>query len=930
LTISTKAPARADTDYWQEQRGVTISATVRPGAEEPLLAALTKIGIEVETTGRPFSRSATIHYARFVLVPGAADIDGSTIAPSLMYLADFDGSVDSHLDEINQIAATAFATIGQYCQDPVPSDAAGRRRWLADHVISDATYYVNTIGRTVKQIRDEARLRAAIEEFLDTADLDGQTPASVTERIRQFLRGRPDLAWALKPAPSDLTWRVGRTIARISVIGVAIPLVIILLPVLVAWAIALRRHKEADEGSPPLPDPNHVLRLAAAEDKTLQNQFSALGFVKPGWFRLTTAKILLWLGRFGTRYFFDRESIAGVKTIHFARWIFIDKHRRMLFASNYDGSLENYMGDFIDIVAWGLNAIFSNGTEYPKTRWLILDGAWDEGAFKRHIRNRQIETQVWYCAYPNLSAINIADNARFRAALLSPPRRMPSIDWLKLLRRNWGRPADVPVHLEREDMQGLLVRGYGGHTSAAFLLINFKPGNAGRDAARKWVGALKIADGAARPDTTNANVAFTARGLGRLGCTAELLVGFSDPFLAGMTTEHRRRILGDDGASAPERWAWGGPENAVDGVLLVYARSDDSLETRLATLEEDLTRHEITFARLDTRTLKVDMDGFFREHFGFSDGLTSPAIEGLSSGDGDQVIKPGEFFLGYQNEYGRYTGRPLVDPAHDPEGVLKNDVEGSGKRDFGRNGTYLVFRQLSQDARGFWVAVDKAAVDQPGATAAERRVRLAAKMVGRWPGGAPLVLAPERDDPSLALKDFAFHAEDGDGLRCPIGAHIRRTNPRDSLDPEPGTADSVAVNKRHKLLRRGRTYGAPLDKSLDPEKMLAKDDDDGERGLHFMCLVANITRQFEFVQASWANNPQFGGLVDDVDPLIGRRGRFTHPQPAGATASFTVPGQPARCRVHDLPDFVTVKGGAYFFMPSISAIRYLAAPPPGP
>jgi Dyp-type peroxidase family len=929
LTILTHAPVKAVADYWQEQRGVTISAAVKPGEEGSLLAALTKIGIQVGTTGQPFAGSTTIHYARFVFIPGETDVDGGTIEPSLMYLADFDGSIDKHLDEINEIAATTFETIGHYCRDPVPSDPAGRRRWLAEHVISDATYYVNTIGRTVKQIRDEARLRTAIEEFLDSADLDAETPAGVADRVRQFVRSHPDLAWALDPAPSDLTWRVGRTIARISVIGVAIPAVILLLPVLVAWAIMLRRHEDADGGSPPLPDPNHVLRLAAAEDKTLQNQFSALGFVKPGWFRLTTARTLLWLGRFGTRYFFDRESIAGVTTIHFARWTFIDKRRRMLFASNYDGSLENYMGDFIDIVAWGLNAIFSNGIEYPRTRWLIIDGAWNEGAFKRHIRNRQIETQVWYCAYPNLSATNIAENARIRAELSSPPRKTPSIDWLRLLRRNWGRPADVPVHLEKDDMQGILVRGYGGHTSASFLLINFKPGNAGRDAAKQWLGRLKVADGAARPDSTIVNVAFTARGLGRLGCPAQLLVGFSDPFLAGMTTEHRRRILGDDGASAPEHWDWGGPEKAVDGVVLVYARSEDSLKTRLTEIESDLAVHDISFTKLDTKSLKVDMDGFFREHFGFSDGLTAPPIEGLSDGARDQLIKPGEFFLGYQNEYGRYTERPLVDPAQDSDGMLKNDVEGTGKRDFGRNGTYLVFRQLSQDVRGFWAAVDEAAAGQPGATPAERRIRLASKMVGRWPGGAPLVLAPDRDDPSLATKDFAFHAEDRDGLRCPVGAHIRRTNPRDSLDPQPGTPESVAVNKRHKLLRRGRTYGTPLDKSLDPEKVLAKKDDGGARGLHFICLVANITRQFEFVQASWANSPQFGGLIDDVDPLIGRRGRFTHPQPAGATASFTVPGQPARRRVHGLPDFVTVKGGAYFFMPSLSAIRFLAAQRPG-
>lgn len=927
MTIISEAPERGQNDFWQEQRGVTISAPVKPGEEEHLIAELTKIGIQVNTTGQPFSRSPVIHYARFVFVPGDTDEDGSTIEPSLMYLADFDGSIEAHLDEINAIAADEFVRLGAFFRDPVPGDAAARRRWLADHVIPDATYYVNTLGRTVKQIRDEARLRAAIETFLDSVDLSSESVDGVRERIRGFLRSREDLAWALQPAPSDLAWRVGRTIARISAIGLAIPLVLVLLPVIVVWAIKLRQREEADEGSPPRPDADHVLRLAAVEDKRLQNQFSALGFVKPGWFRLTTARIILWVGRFGTRYFFDRGSIAGVTTIHFARWIFIDNRRRMLFASNYDGSLENYMGDFIDIVSWGLNAIFSNGTEYPKTRWLILDGAWDEGAFKRHIRNRQIETQVWYSAYPNLSAINIADNARIRADLSSPPRRRDGVDWLRLLRRNWGRPADVPIDLEREDMQGLLVRGYGKHPSACFVLLTFKPGNAGREAAKEWLDALRIADGASKPEATNIQVAFTARGLERLGCPAEVLAGFSDEFLAGMTTEHRRRILGDDGSSAPEHWDWGGPEKAVDGLLLVYARHDDLLKTSMSDIERDLLRYGIAYRKLDTRALKVDMDGFFREHFGFSDGLTSPRIEGLSSEtDDDQLVKPGEFFLGYQNEYGRYTERPLVAPELDPDDVLKPDIEGSGLRDLGRNGTYLVFRQLGQDVQGFWSAIDTASADQPGATASERRIRLASKMVGRWPGGAPLVLAPERDDPSLAREHFAFHAEDRDGLRCPIGAHIRRTNPRDSLDPQPGTAESLSVNKRHRLLRRGRSYGEPLDKSLDPDRMLAaKEGVDAKRGLHFICLAANITRQFEFVQASWANNPQFDGLFDDVDPLIGRRGRFTHPQPVGTSASFTIPGEPARRRVHNLPDFVTVKGGAYFFMPSISAIKFLAA-----
>jgi len=319
-------------------------------------------------------------------------------------------------------------------------------------------------------------------------------------------------------------------------------------------------------------------------------------------------------------------------------------------------------------------------------------------------------------------------------------------------------------------------------------------------------------------------------------------------------------------------------------------------------------------------------DPFGREHFGFSDGLTTPPIAGLSkAGDTEQSIRPGEFFLGYQNEYGRYTARPLVAPGLDPKSLLKPDIEGSGQRDFGRNGTYLVFRTMSQDVHRFWSVVDAAAAKQPGPTPADRRIRLASKMVGRWPSGAPLTVTPDRDNPKLATNDFMFHAMDREGLRCPVGAHIRRTNPRDMLDPAPGMPESLSVNKRHRLLRRGRTYSPPLVASMDPGEMLANGDDGVERGLHFICLAANIARQFEFIQASWVNNPQFGGLVDDVDPLIGRRGRFTHPDPSSATSSFTVPGMPARCRIHDLPDFVTIRGGAYFFMPSLSAVRYLAA-----
>ena len=189
-------------------------------------------------------------------------------------------------------------------------------------------------------------------------------------------------------------------------------------------------------------------------------------------------------------------------------------------------------------------------------------------------------------------------------------------------------------------------------------------------------------------------------------------------------------------------------------------------------------------------------------------------------------------------------------------------------------------------------------------------------MVGRWPGGAPLALSPDRDDPALAeVNDFGYFHEDPVGTGCPVGAHVRRTNPRDSLDPRPGTEKSLAINRRHRLLRRGREYGQALSPEAALTESLAPDE---ERGLHFICLNANIARQFEFVQNTWLNNPKFAGLYDDSDPLIGQSA------PYGGT--FTMPSATgARSRVNGMPRFITVKGGAYFFLPGLEALRRLAS-----
>jgi Dyp-type peroxidase family len=347
----------------------------------------------------------------------------------------------------------------------------------------------------------------------------------------------------------------------------------------------------------------------------------------------------------------------------------------------------------------------------------------------------------------------------------------------------------------------------------------------------------------------------------------------------------------------------------VDVLLMLFARDDPTLVqhyTTLAAAFQGVTE----IVKLDAM---IDLDG--REHFGFVDGISQPTIEGLSSraDTPDNTIKAGEFILGYPNEYGQYSDRPLLPPARDPQHLLPTDVEGSGQADFGRNGSYLVFRHLSQDVHGFWRFANEATTGEAGQANPAERTRLAAKMVGRWPSGAPLLLAPDQDDPSHAgANDFRYQQADPDGLRCPIGAHVRRAHPRDSLDPSPGTDRSVAIDKRHRLLRRGREYGPPVQDVLS-----GPPTDDPDRGLYFLAVCGNIARQFEFVQHTWLNNPKFDQLYDDADPLVANH--------EGAGATFTVPEEPVRRRYTGLPRFVTVRGGGYFFLPGLRALRYLAS-----
>jgi len=485
------------------------------------------------------------------------------------------------------------------------------------------------------------------------------------------------------------------------------------------------------------------------------------------------------------------------------------------------------------------------------------------------------------------------------------------------------------------EVQGILRFGYGRLTEAVFLLLNIRDINA----ARQWLATAPISNAVAceTAPLTALQVAFTAQGLLRLGISKEMWSGFSIEFRMGMSAEPgRSRILGDVDANAPQQWTWGGPGREPHMMILLYAQPGKLNEWIKTTQEEQWENAFEVLSSLSTS----DMEG--KEPFGFADGLSQPTLDWESAKrpsttetEYSNVCCLGEFVLGYPNEYGRYTDRPIVKEDSPSSSLLPPALDATGMRDFGKNGSYLVVRTLEQDVAGFWRFAQKSVGIDSNA-----RDTLASAMVGRTRDGMPLAgMRPEPipgvEAASAPQNQFTFD-EDLKGTRCPFGAHIRRANPRNADLPTPPAhgfekalqyvglgkrtlqSDAKASVRFHRILRRGREYGTPI----SVEGAINNKEDGSSRGLHFMCLVANISRQFEFLQGAWMMSSKFDAMTDESDPLLGNR----QPVSGAVTDRFSQPQDSGVCHcTTGLPRFITVKGGGYFFLPSLSAIRYLAS-----
>jgi hypothetical protein len=412
---------------------------------EALLATMTTTSCIADPANAlvPFGSFEQLHFARFVILDPQALSDigvyGQEPPPwtvSLAFLGDCDGDADAFLDALVRQAEPGLRRIFGHCQGFGPG--TDLRYWMSVNTARPTASYVNWIGRTVRRIREEAALRDAL---VGRAGELGREPSpAAPERLRDRLLefvAAETAAQRLILSPESPTPRDWRVRDAAHLVGVPLALVVLAPFLLLASPVLLfllRSRESADPEVTPRVPIERIRELAAQEDHDFTNQFSAMGDVKPGPFRRWLVVSLLRLLDYASRHVYRRGYLTRVQTIHFARWVLLDDDRRLLFASNYDGSLESYMDDFINKVAWGINVVFGNGVGFPRVSWLFHGGARFEGKYKRYLRRHQMPTQVWYKAYPGLSVADLNRNTLIRQGVDKPPEgQAATVAWLSLL-----------------------------------------------------------------------------------------------------------------------------------------------------------------------------------------------------------------------------------------------------------------------------------------------------------------------------------------------------------------------------------------------------------------------------------------------------------------------------------------------------------------
>ena len=829
--------------------------------------------------------------------------------------------------------------------------------------------FSGTPGFSVQRIRAEAQLAEIARTVVEEPGKGGRSAVATLAEVRRRIERAGDFAWSLEPAENLLEgskgslWRaIAATlkapavlatvvvvllacswmtytfvfgylpgffrnlfVAGTSLVLTVIGLIALIAVVLGVCFVALRRLEMRDRPSEKMVDLDRFDAVFEREDRTAQNHLTAISVLKSGTLRRLALRLAFFLISISAQKVFRPGYLSDINTIHFARWVLIPGTNKLMFFSNYGGSWESYLEDFVTKAANGLTGVWSNTEGFPATRWLFGRGARDGDRFKRWARTQQVPTLFWYSAYPGINTTRIRINSKIRHGI-AHATASEARDWLSLFgslprpaiakkstRISLFDPVPPPVEtLEFGEIQTIFFNAFGPLEHASMLAIRIPEGGT-RTKRKAWLEYIteRTSFGERVATDQAMTVAFGPDGLRRLGLERDPdhdpIETFALAFRQGMGSASRSRILDDVEKSAPENWQWGSSANPVDAVIVCYAASQTRLRADVAELKKRLKAADMLLAA--ELPLTVHRSGKrAKEHFGFVDGVSQPIVRGTARANSSisplHLVSAGEFLFGYRDEHSYFPPALTISASQDRDGILPslgNANSTSGEtdlHDFGRNGSFLVVRQFEQHVDEFTQYCKTAAEEHKDPEITPRWI--AAKMVGRWQDGSSLVRNPDGRPGRPADNDFTFGAEDPQGLRCPLGSHIRRSNPRDSLGEDHDV--QIRIGKRHRILRVGRTY----------EKKKAGGE--LEKGLLFMCLNADIERQYEFMQQTWVSSGSFHGLLAEKDPTIGAQtgeGRFSIPRWEGAVV------------LKRIPNFVTTRGGGYFFMPSRSALRFL-------
>jgi len=865
--------------------------------------------------------------------------------------------------------------------------------------------FCGTPGQSVVSIHQEHRLARKVGELLADPGHRDLAPLAKLDKVKATLSGDPVFAAILaeevapEPAPGaePSVWTKVKALSPSFVATFLWPLLLVLLPlclwlvwpetsatsaldavrravlfiaalastllvitgaVLLGLYLMFLRQEQRDVPSDRRPDPAELLEMVGRENAYghVQNHMMSCTVLKPGALRYLSIRLALWAVATLTALNPRRGRLGDIGTIHFARWITIPGTRDFVFFSNFSGSWESYLEDFITKAHAGLTAVWSNTVGFPRTRSLFLDGATDGERFKRYARQSMLHTPFWYCAYPSLTTDNIRANRRIRSGLAWAETEMDAVEWLTL----FGSAPRPVEKLETTQIQSLVFGGMKFKPEGLLLVVDLGDAQASNRAwLREVMPLVAFNDGRYEARPAVVSLALGARGLARLGLDAQTVSTFPPAFTQGMHGAGRDRILGDLGANEASQWLWGRDGNDV--ALLIYGNTAEDVAALTARIEglSVPMGARIVFRQALTKVGASLSER--KEPFGFVDGVSQPAMRGtyrgLRNDDPIHLVEPGEFVLGYPDNRGNVPPGPTMAASGDPamclpvagvaHGMASNAPD--NPRLVGYNGSFLVIRQLEQhtdDFRHYCLRegerLKDAFPDLPLMPGPEEMAHyIGAKLIGRWQDGSSLIRNPyipasavrertgrdpgtaasrpeslpaehaataisspdKRADPEVrAIKpdnDFLFGTEDPQGVRCPYGAHVRRANPRESLSP--GSQDQIAISNRHRILRVGRGY--------------LGEDGKTTSGLMFMCLNGDLERQFEFVQQTWMGSTKFHGLDAETDPIAGRG------LPGGD--GFTIPTRRGPVGLKALPQFVTLRGGGYFFLPGRQLLNYL-------